>query len=313
MPTMTDRARRGAHLLLASVLTLTLALAACGDGDDDDDATPAATITPAAATTATATAPSGAGGDAASPSADEEQSSASPTAADEPVATATEAVDPTATSADEATATAPVGIPDETPTAGAGEPTATSAATTELEQQLLDALLTTDDFPDGWLVEDAEIVAPDTTDGEELCDAEPFPREAEALGQAQVSFGDDAQSVFALHKLIAYPDEATATDALAHQREAFVCPNWTDADGALAGVTPVDVTLAGVDEVAAADASVTFQEPALTGRWLYARVGQVVLVFARVHEAERDNADLDAALALAVERAVALDETLRAE
>jgi hypothetical protein len=275
-----DALRRTSTVLkwLSSVLLamlLLVALAGCGGGDDDDDPTATATTqstTPAATATSTTSVSGGAAASPTAPTATRE-SEASPTARgtapSRPIAT------------EPPTATAPA-----TGTTGEGVPA--------LDAQLMDLLLQPEDFTAEWSQDTFGLMEPDTDEGDEICGEPPFPdRDLKLAGvEAQYSLDGD-QPAFFLHNIVAFPEQ-TAVDALNYAREISGCGEWTDDDGQVYTILPLDGPDRGDDSFMA---SMTFETNGtpLYGEYTFVRVGGAIATIAFITV---DGADLSGHQAL---------------
>ncbi|HEX5166960.1 MAG TPA: hypothetical protein VFV93_16255 [Thermomicrobiales bacterium] len=261
-------------------MLLVLALAGCGGGDDDDDPTATATTqatTPAATATATS---SVSGGAAASPTA--------LTATREPEASPT------------ARATAPSRpIATQPPTATATE--TTGEGIPSLDAQLMELLLQPEDFTSEWSQDAFGLMESDTDDSDEICGQPPFPDRDQKLAgvEAQYSIGGD-QPAFLLHNIVVFPDD-TAVDALNYARDISGCGEWTDADGQVYTILPLDGPDRGDDSFMA---SMSFESNGtpLYGEYTFVRVGGAIATVAFITVDGADTSAHRALVDLAVTR-----------
>jgi hypothetical protein len=255
-------------------MLLVLALAGCGGGDDDDPTATAMTEATAPVATATSTT-SVSGGAVASPTAPtptkevEASPTARGTAPSRPIATPTP------------TATAPA-----TGTTGEGVPA--------LDAQLMDLLLQPEDFTAEWTQDTFGLMEPDDDEGDEICGQPPFPDRDQKLAgvEAQYSLEGD-QPAFFLHNIVVFPAD-TAVDALNYAREISSCGQWTDADGQVYTILPLDGPDRGDDSFMA---SMTFETDGtpLYGEYTFVRVGGAIATIAFITV---DGADLSGHQAL---------------
>ncbi|HYI14901.1 MAG TPA: hypothetical protein VEX37_05900 [Thermomicrobiales bacterium] len=270
-------------LVLTSLL-LALALAACGGGDDDADPTSTATTgaqEPAA--TSTATLPATGGDAAASPSA-----AASPTA---------EAATPTVVG------TAP-SRPIVTPTQPAATATAMEGSGfSELETEMLAALLQPEDFSSDWTQDAFGLMEPDNDDSDELCGLPPFPdRDQRIAGvEAEYSLNSDTPA-FMLENIVIFPNE-TAVEALAYARQMSTCGEWTDAEGQTYTIQEIDGPVYG-DESFTASMAFETQGTPFYGEYAFIRVGGAIATVAFITIEGSDVTPYQALVGVAADRLI---------
>lgn len=272
--------------LAVTSFMLVVALAACAGGDDDA-AGPTATASSGVATTAPATSTSApAGGDAAA------SPSASPTsqpAEASPTARATAPMRPIATTAPTQAATTP------TPVEGTG--------VSELEAELMAALLQPEDFSGDWTQDTFGLMQEDTDDSDELCDQPPFPDRDQRIAGVEAEYTLNAdEPAFVLENIVLFPDE-TAVAALAYAREVSSCGEWTDDEGTTYTILPLDGPQYG-DESYMASMEFETDGTAFYGEYTFIRVGGAIATVAFITIDGSDVSAYQALVGVAAERLV---------
>jgi hypothetical protein len=272
--------------LALTSLMLALALAACGGGDDDAD--PTATLTTEAAepaATATATRPASGGDAAASPSV-----SSSPT---------TEPVTPTVAGTAE-----PRPIVTATPTQPAATATPVEGSGfSDLENQMLAALLQPEDFSSDWTQDTYGLMEPDTDDSDELCGMPPFPDRDEKIAGVEAEYSlDAAEPAFVLENIVIFPNE-TAVNAISYARDMSSCGEWTDDEGQTYTIQPIDGPAYG-DESYTASMLFEVQGTPFYGEYTFIRVGGAIATVAFIAIEGSDVSPYQALVGVAADRLI---------
>jgi hypothetical protein len=241
---------------------LALALAACGGGDDDADPTATATteaVEPAATVTATRPA---SGGDAA----------ASPSVASSPTTElATPTVAGTAPSRPIVTATPTEPAATATPVEGSGF--------SDLESQMMAALLQPEHFSGDWTQDTFGLMEPDTDDSDELCGMPPFPDRDQRIAGVEAEYSlNTAEPAFVLHNIVMFPND-TAVNAIAYARDMSDCGEWTDEEGQTYTIQAIDGPAYG-DESYTASMMFEIEGTPFYGEYTFIRVGGAIATVA---------------------------------
>ncbi len=273
--------------LALTSLMLALALAACGSGDDDADPTATATAgadEPATATT-TATRPATGGDAAASPSV-----SPSPT-----VEEATPTVGGTAPSRPIAT---------QAPTQPAATATEIEGSGfSELEIEMLAALLQPEDFSSDWTQDTFGLMEPDDDDSDELCGLPPFPDRDQRIAGVEAEYSlDSAEPAFVLENIVIFPND-TAVDAMAYARDISTCGEWTDDEGQTFTIQPIDGPAYG-DESFTASMEFEVDGTPFYGEYAFIRVGGAIATVAFITIEGSDVTTYQALVGVAADRLI---------
>lgn len=213
------------------VLLLVGLLAACGGGDDAD---PTATSAPAPAVTSTPTS----------------APAAPPTATVSAPATATTAPLPTATQT-QAPAPAPTRlIATPTPTPAPPTPTPTPDVGSDPSELIGYAALTVEDLGDGWELIGIDVPELTADDSTAICGLPRFADRAQREAALQLDFEHDGLPAALTQDLHIFP-YSVAIDAMTYAREiAGACTEWTDEDGTVFQLSPLEDPLLGDESFA---------------------------------------------------------------
>jgi hypothetical protein len=171
----------------------------------------------------------------------------------------------------------------------------------ELETQMMAALLQPEDFSSEWTQDAFGLMEPDTDDSDELCGMPPFPDRGQRIAGVEAEYSlNSAEPAFVLENIVVFPND-TAVNAIAYARDMSSCGEWTDDEGQTFTIQPIDGPAYG-DESYTASMEFEIQGTPFYGEYTFIRVGGAIATVAFIAIEGSDVSPYQALVSVAADR-----------